>query len=156
MIDAANIVIVEHADERVASQLYAIFQQSYTHEAQLIGAKDCPPLRRSKQDIRSASATFVACRSTDSLMGIIEVQQTPRKVSINGLAVLPEFFRQGVGTRLLFSALGFPGGNTIDVMTAKLNAPALSLYYKFGFKLKKTWISSDGIELVLLEKHRIA
>jgi len=74
-------------------------------------------------------------------------------VAITRLVVSPEHLRQGIATALLseLETRLFPM-TRLTVSTAATNAPAISLYERFGFTTAGASASAEGIPLLHLSK----
>ena len=147
-----NIELLDHTDGDVADAIYSLFQESYRAEAELIGANDFPPLRRSSNNIALSNSSFWGRQNLNGLVGIIEIEQEPALLQISSLVVSPRQFRQGIGTSLVTYILSVLKWQQAQVQTATANAPAIRLYQNTGFIEQKRWLSKQGIELVLLSK----
>ncbi|WP_405222952.1 GNAT family N-acetyltransferase [Lentisalinibacter sediminis] len=142
--------LLDHRSEEVAMRIHALFQRSYIVEAQLIGAEDFPPLRRTAQQIRSSPGAYLgACEGAD-LVAAVEFAIDGPHLDIRNLAVDPRYFRQGWGTRLLQALLERVEWRTATVETAGGNLPAVALYEKVGFAVSGRWTTAEGIEKVVL------
>jgi len=145
---------IDHTIPQVSEEIRRLMVDSYTIEAGLIGATDFPPLRRTAEDIRSASATFYGCARADRLVAVAEVETGDHDgLHIAGFVVHPTVFRRGIGSGLLSHVLQSSGGRRVTVSTAELNRPAVSMYEKHGFKVTRRW-AIQGIDIVTLELGR--
>lgn len=146
-----EVGLVNHSDEAMADRIWSTFQVSYRIEAALLSVDSFPPLERSKESIQKSRGYFWCFERAGYLAGVLEAEKTPNGFGICSLAVVPEFFRQGIASALLSHFLGEANAKSVIVTTARLNAPALSLYQRFGFVERASWNSIEGIELVSLE-----
>lgn len=149
-----KIALLNHKDDNVAAAIYAVFQESYRVESELLGVTDFPPLRRSSGDIKLVDTIFLAREDPDGLIGIIEVSQDKALLQISSLAVVPRLFRKGVGVSLVNYALSALPWEKAEVQTAARNIPAICLYQNAGFSERKRWMSKEGIEIVSLDRCR--
>jgi ribosomal protein S18 acetylase RimI-like enzyme len=140
------ITKLEHSNEAVANQIYAIFQNSYKVEAQLIGTDNFPPLSRSVKDTMASKTQFYGFSVNNNLAGIIEIVFEDKRLDINSLTVDPEYFRQGIAGKLISYVLQTFDFTKAVVETAVVNKPAIKLYAKQGFVEFKRWTPSHGIE----------
>ncbi|MGB0936068.1 MAG: GNAT family N-acetyltransferase, partial [Colwellia sp.] len=130
---------VEHCEQHVADKIYDTFQTAYKVEADLIEVKNFPPLSRSIEDIKNAE-TFFYCISKDNLMAaVIEVSLKDRLLDINSLTVHPNFFRQGLGKKILCYVLVKLNYDSAFVETVVNNLPAIKLYQSIGFNQHRRW-----------------
>ncbi len=67
------IIKLEHSSEKIAEQIFTVFQNAYKIEAQLIGAHDFPPLSRSAKDIQNSMTQFYGFIENNCLAGVIEI-----------------------------------------------------------------------------------
>lgn len=139
---------IDHTDRDVAKQIHDVFQRAYGVEAELIGAADLPPLRRGLEDIARADTHFYGFFEQDSLAAVIEFGIVDACLDICSLTVAPDFFRRGIGDKLLnFVLTSFDVAKAV-VETAAENYPAIRLYEKHGFVADKRWTPEHGIEKV--------
>ena len=142
------IELLDHHSERVAIQIYHVFQRSYKVEAEVVGVNDFPPLRRTASLIRSSSSQFLGLWVGDDLAAVIEFTEGEDELSIDSLVVCPQYFRRGLASQLLRSLLVRFPHQIACVETAAANSPAIKLYQKFGFSESRRWKTADGIDKV--------
>ena len=81
---------------------------------------------------RIAAHEVLAVRSGEKLIGAAVFSRARR--SVDFLAVLPEYRRLGIGTRLISALLGrFSPGDTVTAAFGEDRKPAAALYSKLGF-----------------------
>ncbi|WP_444956982.1 GNAT family N-acetyltransferase [Microbulbifer sp. ZKSA002] len=144
------IIKLDNLNEKIANQIFTIFQRSYKVEAQLIGVADFPPLSRSAQDIKNSKSQFYGFIDNEYLAATIEIAIEDRRLEINSLTVDPDYFRKGIAGKLLSYILDEFEFIDAIVETAAVNEPAINLYKKYGFVEFKRWIPSHGIKKVAL------
>jgi ribosomal protein S18 acetylase RimI-like enzyme len=148
---------LDQTDPAQAERICRLLRDSYAVEARLIGVEDFAPLRRGIADIRNASSTFHGCSRGGSLVAVAEVErEADGTANIAGFVVDPGAFRKGIGTRLLLHVLQVVGDSAVTVSTASANAPAIALYEKHGFGIRRHWRTDCGIAMVTLERRRIS
>ena len=140
---------LDHHDDSIVSKIHAVFQQAYRKEAELIGALDFPPLKRTLRDLKATHALFFGCWKDDELSAVTEITSQGSELSIDGLVVDPSHFRKGLASEMLRFVLDSLEWKTAVVETAEANRPAIALYEKFGFEVKSRMIS-HGIAKVRL------
>ncbi len=147
-----DVSIVEHGQVEEAEALAALMRRAYTVEAGLLGAEDFAPLRRTAQDVASATeSVFYGVRGTDGAwVAACEVEPEGAGVCIASLVVCPSMFRRGVASALLAAVLSRYVGQEVVVSTGVDNAPALSLYAKWGFEARERWQTPCGLDMVTL------
>lgn len=134
----------------IAKKIHGVFQRSYKIEADLIGAEDFPPLKRSVNDFQKSNTYFYGAWKGEDLSSIIEVNIDELKLEICSLVVNPKYFRQGIGSKMMKFILEKHPRNKTLVETASANQPAIRLYEKHGFKITRKWMLDIGIEKVEL------
>ena len=77
-----TITTINHKDNLIAENIYAIFQSSYIKEAELIGVEDFPPLRRTASDLQKSNTNFVGYWKDDSLVAVIELDENEIQLEI--------------------------------------------------------------------------
>ena len=143
---------LDHPVLAVAVRIQAVLHAAYLREAELIGAADFPPLRRSAADIAQSAGTFYGSFRGPELLGVVEVERGAREGSttIASLGVDPPWFRQGVGSSLVEFVLASCAG-AVSVATGCANRPALGLYQRLGFGIVASEVTAEGIAIVHLE-----
>lgn len=148
-IEAINIT-----DREEAEDVWALQHAAYRVEAALIGVADLPPLRDTADSLRKSEETFFGMRGPDGeLAGAASIEpQEGGGYTLCRLMVHPDWFRRGIGSRLLNHVLALYPEAPWTVTAADLNAPALALYAKAGFVPRESFEPSPGITLVRLER----
>lgn len=127
-------------------QLHRVFQRSYRVEAELLKAEVFPPLARTAEQLKTDDSFFVGAWEGGRLAAAVELEQQAQQLEICSLVVDPDYFRQGVASRLLAHVLSETRWKTARVETATANEPAINLYRKFGFMERQRWHNDVGIE----------
>ena len=92
---------------------------------------------------------FVAEEKGD-IIGFVHLILRENAILLQGIGVGPEWRERGVGGRLLDSAVRFCDRKKMDILLkVKPENPALNLYHKKGFTLKKIQ------DLYILERKRV-
>lgn len=143
---------LDHTNKGIAKKIRAVFQASYTVEAQLLKATDFPPLQRGLENFILSNTTFLGFYENDELAGVIEVDTTGTSTHIQSLVVHPQFFKQGIAKALLEFIFTTYDSELFTVETGVENGPATQLYLKFGFKAVKQWDTDHGVRKIRFEK----
>ncbi|MGO4500918.1 GNAT family N-acetyltransferase [Paenibacillus sp. 2RAB27] len=132
---------------------------SYRVEAELIGFDDIPPLKDGIQSIREAKETFYGFFVDDhegrSLAGAISFEREGCIVTICRMMVHPNFFRRGIASSLLQHIMKeqeLAGAVLFIVSTGTANLPAIRLYERYGFILKRVFTVPPGVSLTTFER----
>lgn len=143
---------LDHTDLVIAREIRKVFQVSYAVEADLLKAIDFPPLKRSLANFLKSENCFYGYFQDDELAAVTEIKSENNNTHIQSLVVDPQYFRQGIGAKLVgftFSTFSSP---TFSVETGLDNLPAIALYKKLGFIETKQWNTDYGIRKVRFEK----
>jgi len=123
---------------------------AYRIEAKLIGVTDFPPLQRTVRDVIASQTCFYGCQQNDMLTALIEITYDKIQLRINSLVVHPDYFRQGLASRLLKFVLTHYQYETALVETGLANLPAITLYEQFGFIETSRFNIAGGITKVAM------
>lgn len=169
------------AEDSEARQLLDLQQLSYQVEASLIGYADLPPLKDTLETLRSSNEQFYGYFDRETLVGAISYESegisvkcrecdkggrhsqglTPARflderarkgLDICRLVVHPEFFRRGIGGKLLRKIEGLEDPELMTVWTGSKNTPALELYKRFGFVALEEREVAPGVFVTYLKK----
>ncbi|MEO9482073.1 MAG: GNAT family N-acetyltransferase [Ekhidna sp.] len=146
------IVKLKHENEVIASTIRKVFQASYAIEAELLKAKDFPPLKRPLEDFINTDTVFYGYYVENRLAAAIEIKSERTVTQIHSLVVDPTFFRRGIASKLLELVFQTFDTKLYTVETGADNVPAITLYERFGFSLVRQWMTDIGIEKVAFEK----
>lgn len=136
----------------VAKSIRQVFQVSYAVEAQLLEAKEFPPLKRPLEDFITSESIFYGYFEGQVLAAVVEVKKDQRIVHIQSLVVDPTYFRRGIASQMLqflFDEFSCPQWT---VETGAANTPAIVLYERHGFRIVRQWMTEIGIEKVAFER----
>ncbi|GAB4247972.1 MAG: hypothetical protein Tsb0034_27330 [Ekhidna sp.] len=139
---------LNHRKASIAKEIHRVFQASYKVEAELLGAKDFPPLKRTVKDFMESTASFYGILKDKEIAGIVQVSTKGNVTDINSLVVHPDYFRQGLGKQLVAHVLSTYDSDTFTVETGVDNKPAIQLYERLGFSEKDQWDTSIGIRKI--------
>ena len=90
-----------------------------------------------RDDLKNSIATYFTAICNEVAVGYIGMWQIAGQSDITNIAVLPEYRRNSVASKLLSSLIEFCRENELDPITLEVretNIPAINLYSKFGFK----------------------
>ena len=137
---------------KIAEEIRAIFQVSYTVEAKMLKAVDFPPLKRTVSQFLESDSEFYAYYLTRNIAGVIEIDNDQNITHIQSLVVDPKYFRKGIGRKLVQFTLDTYRSKLFTVETGIDNQPAIKLYTSFGFQELKQWDTNHRIRKVRFEK----
>ncbi|GCC52800.1 N-acetyltransferase [Chryseotalea sanaruensis] len=135
-------------NKETAYEIRSLFQASYRIEAALLNVSDFPPLNRELVDFLNSDTEFYGLFRDDKMVAIVEVKSLEGKTDIESLVVHPEYFRQGLGKRLMQFILKTFDSEIFTVETGLKNKPATELYKQLGFYEQQQWDTEFGIRKV--------
>ncbi|WP_410772299.1 GNAT family N-acetyltransferase [Fontibacillus sp. BL9] len=145
-------------DHDMVEQLWSLQHVAYRLEAAAIGLTEYPPLPETFDSIRSSGEHFYGEVSQDGeLLGAIVTapSTSPDCLEITRLMIHPSRLRQGIGASLLKYVIdSHPKMRSFVVTAGTLNAPAVSLYRKFGFVPGESVSSAAGASLTVYRYNR--
>jgi ribosomal protein S18 acetylase RimI-like enzyme len=122
------------ADASVAARVLELQRRSYEVEARLIGSDRIPPLHESLEELQASGETFLGAYLEGRLAAVVSWRFDGATIDLHRLAVLPDFFRRGIGVALLRAALrSEPEALRAIAQTGAANEPAKELYRGEGF-----------------------
>ena len=130
--------------------MLAVQHAAYAIEAELIGFPGLPPAHETLAQLQGSGEELWLCEEDGALLGAVGLERSPEELLIARLFVAPPAFRQGVGTALVRKALEEAAGRRVRVGTAALNAPALALYERLGFRRASESEPAPGVAYVEL------
>lgn len=141
----------DHTIDENAHQIWCIFQSSYAIEAKMLKAINFPPLNRTVSQFLISATKFYAFYDREIICGIIEIDHNNTLTHIQSLVVDPEYFRQGIASKLVTFVLSIYNSKIITVETGLKNIPAIKLYKSFDFKEKNQWDTDHGVRKISFE-----
>jgi len=141
--------LLAHRISAVAADIHRVSRAAYTHEANLLGVTEFPPLEETTIDIRRSNNQFFGIHDGDLLVALIELEQEGDYLLIARLVVTPEYHRRGLASRLVKGIVD-ARVKSVRVTTATGNQPAMALYHRFGFVTETVEIVTEGMALVTL------
>lgn len=146
------IELLHHTNKEVSEKIRDVFQKSYVIEAEILKAKNFPPLKRPLEDFIKCKNEFFGYYVENILSAVVEIKSLPNYIHIQSLVVLPQYFKRGIAQKLLKFVFQHYETTTFMVETGLDNVPAINLYKKFGFKIIDQFNTDHDIVKVRLEK----
>ena len=143
---------LNNKDIDIARKMKAVFHASYAIEAQLLQAVNFPPLQRQIPAYMDTETEFFGFWKNGELAAVVELHFSPSQIHIQSLVVDPNYFRQGIGRKLVQYVLDSFSSEIYMVETGLANGPAIALYESFGFEEVLQWVPEHGIRKVRFEK----
>ena len=139
---------LQHRNPETGAMIYKIFQKSYAIEAALLKCDDFPPLKRSVSAIQKSKTSFFGYYTGQKLCAVMELEIYQNHIHVRSLTVDPDYFRQGIGCRLLQFIIDEFRPCLMTVETGHANHPAVNFYLNFGFKKDNVFMTDVGIEKI--------
>ena len=146
------IIKINNKENKIAEEIRAVFQASYTVEAGILKAVDFPPLKRTVSQFLNSNSEFYAYYLIENIAGVIEIENHKNLTHIQSLVVYPKYFRNGIGRKLVQFILDTYKSKIFTVETGIDNHPAIKLYKSFGFQEQEQWDTNHGVRKVRFEK----
>ena len=146
------IIKINNKEDEIAKEIRAIFQVSYTSEADILKAVDFPPLKRTVSQFSNSNSEFYAYYLIKNIAGVIEIENHEDLTHIQSLVVYPKYFRNGIGSKLVQFILDTYKSKIFTVETGIDNHPAIKLYKSLGFQEQERWDTNHGVRKVRFEK----
>jgi len=147
------IIKINNTKNKIAKEIRSIFQVSYAVEADILKAINFPPLKRTVTQFLNSNSEFYAYYLMENIAGVIEIENHKDLTHIQSLVVYPEYFRNGIGSKLVQFILDTYKSKIVTVETGIGNYPAIKLYKKFGFQEQKQWDTNHGVRKIRFEKN---
>ena len=151
-------IVIKQLDMRnrcVLEDIVELQKKSYKIEADLIGFDNIPPLHDTVDSISESEETFCGTYIDGNLIAIVSYIVEDGVFDIYRMAVHPNFFRRGIGDKLLSYILKIGADEFVDkfvVSTGMKNEPAKKLYLKHGFKFIGDKEVAGGLKISTFEK----
>ena len=146
------IIKINNKENKIAEEIRAIFQVSYTVEAKMLKAVDFPPLKRTVSQFLNSNSKFYAYYLIKNIAGVIEIENHEDLTHIQSLVVYPKYFRNGIGSKLVQFILDTYKSRIFTVETGIDNHPAIRLYTSFDFEEQEQWDTNHGVRKVRFKK----
>ena len=143
---------INNKETKIAEEIRAIFQASYTVEAKMLKAVDFPPLKRTVSQFFNSNSEFYAYYLIENIAAVIEIESYKDLTHIQSLVVYPKYFRNGIGRKLVQFILDTYKTKLFTIETGIDNHPAIKLYKSFGFQEQAQWDTNHGVRKVRFEK----
>lgn len=106
--------------------------------------------------ITSPNGKIIGAFQGEKPVGFVNVQYIVGELTVNNIAVMPEYRGQGLGGRLLEYAFeAYPETEVALLEVRKSNIPAQKLYKKYGFEKvgeRKNYYSNPTEDAILMTK----
>ncbi|MGI6047244.1 MAG: GNAT family N-acetyltransferase [Petrimonas sp.] len=144
---------LNNSQPAVAEKIRNVFQASYAVEAEILKAKDFPPLKRPIEKYIDTDTEFYGYSLGNEIVAVAELRFHPDFIHIQSLVVHPDHFRKGIASQMMnFILDSFTDCPRFMVETGMDNKPACDLYKKFGFYEIHQWDTDHGVRKIRFEK----
>ncbi|AZN42503.1 GNAT family N-acetyltransferase [Paenibacillus albus] len=141
-------------DQAQVRELLKMQLLSYSVEARLIGFYGIPGLHDTVETLQACGEQFFGCWQGEALAGAVSFKEENGCIDIHRLVVHPDFFRRGIGERLVSHVLDIFQHRAAKfiVATGAANLPAKRLYTKLGFVEQREVEAAPGFYITEFEK----
>ena len=148
---------LDNKDQQTAQEIRSLFQASYKIEAQIlnIAQSEFPPLKRPLSAFLESDSEFYGFITDNKVAAIVQITRYESEIDVDSLVVHPEYFRQGLGKKLMLFILDNLNTNAFTVETGLDNKPATSLYEQLGFKEEKQWDTEFGVRKIKFRRSKV-
>lgn len=144
-MDMPKIVELDLLDAEVQNNILHLQRVSYRHEEELLGFP-IPRTEDTAEDLLASGEVFIGMMQDGVLLGLLAFAADEEALDIHRVAVDPDYFQQGVATDLIqFLFDAFSTVRCCHVTTGALNAPAIRLYEKMGFRRVEDFEPAPGL-----------
>lgn len=139
---------ISHADITMAPEIYEIEKQSFSVPWSLASIE---------QFLKNPNTICIAAKH-DKVIGYVGMYEISGEGDITNVAVLPEFRSSGIGTMLINALIKEAEKRSISKIMLEVrasNAPARSLYKKYGFYdvgTRKNYYTNPKEDAILMDK----
>lgn len=149
-------VTIEIASITDFHEILDIQKKAFVQEAELYQKFDIQPLTQTYEDLLLECSSKVVLKAVldDKIVGSVRASQSEDLCHINKLVVLPEYQKQGIGSKLLAGIEKcFPNAKIFNLETGLKSENNIRLYTKFGYNIVKKAFFHDNVEAVFMEKY---
>lgn len=150
-------IIIQNGRKIEAIRLLDLQSRAYQNEAALYGNCKMVPLTQNLDDLISEyeKKTFVSACIDKTLVGSVRACLLNNTCYIERLMVEPTIQHQGVGKRLMRHIENlFDKAHRYEIYIGHRSNRTLRFFEHLGYKKFRTWVESDRLTLLYLEKNR--
>lgn len=152
-------VVIERALVRDAEDILKLQYLCFQREAELYNDYTLPPLKQTLASLLLEYDTqlILVARYRGELIGSVRANLKEGSCYVGKLIVHPRMQRQGIGTRLLQAVeREFPDISRYELFTGTRSDSNVRLYASCGYRPSRTEKLSPGVEIIFMEKLRLA
>jgi ribosomal protein S18 acetylase RimI-like enzyme len=141
-----------------AEAILAVQRAAFQSEARLYGDWSLAPLRETAESLCGDFGNSAILKATAGgrIIGAVRGRQRGDACTVSRLAVLPEFQRRGIGSRLLREIeRRFKRVRRFELFTGSKSESRIRLYERHGYRIARTEKVSERVTLVFMEKVRM-
>lgn len=139
-------------DDTSIHRLLEVQRAAHQIEASLIGFDKIPGLEDSVETLRRSGEAFIGAYVEGALAGAASYKVVDDTIDIHRLVVHPQYFRQGIASRLLDAVENEGAARRVIVSTGSDNEPARLLYGRRGYGVVDTHESAPSLSVTRFEK----
>ena len=146
---------IEIASKDDAAKILAIQKAAFLGQAKIYDNYALPPLTESLESIVKEfdNKIFLKALIKGEIIGALGFNHAKGQVTIERIAVKPDYQNKGIGTALLTKVEAMvPKAIAYSLFTGNISARNIHLYEKAGYRVTGQKTSEQGIDLLYMEK----
>ena len=147
--------LIERATILDLAQILALQKLAYKSEAEIYNDFSIPPLHQSITELNEDFKSQIILKAThlEKIIGSVRAYRKGNTCFIGKLIVHPRHQNKGIGTKLMNAIeKSFDNIKRYELFTGYKSKKNLYLYKKLGYKIFKTKVLNENIQLKFLEK----
>jgi N-acetylglutamate synthase-like GNAT family acetyltransferase len=149
------MVAILKAKVKDAEEILMLQQLAYQSEAELYKDWQLPALTQSLKSLQNEFSNSIILKAVinTKIIGSIRAVAENDCYKIGRLIVHPDYQKQGIGSALLTKIESLNTSSKIfELFTGSKSLGNIRFYKKLGYKITRTKVLSDTVELVFMEK----
>ena len=143
------------ATDNDISELYELQILAFESEAEMIGSREVPALKETKEHNREDFANWITLKlvnESDKIIGAIRYREQEGMIEIGRLMVHPEYRQRGFAMFMISEVDKMCPNQVKELYTCSKSWKNLRLYEKMGFVPFKEVIEGNGLSFVYMRK----
>lgn len=138
------------------SELYDLQKTAFESEAEMIGSRNIPALRETKQESKNDFVNWKVLKlinTSNAIVGAIRYKKHNGKIEVGRVMVHPDYRKQGLAQWLLQEVDKEHPYDVKELYTCTKSWININLYKKMGYKVHHEVCQDDGLTYVYMRKY---